>query len=101
MAHRRKRGVYFPRMSKEIYNMLDLLSPGFLRKDVYKYAKTNNSPVETLQSFTDVELLRLKIAQLHVLPQSQKRILQQEKGPSGKYAQKYNRSQVFRLTQPH
>ena len=67
-------------MSKEIYNRLELLSPGFLRKDVYKYAETNNSPVETLQAFTDDELLKLKIAQLYVLPQSQKRIPQQEKG---------------------
>ena len=83
MAHRRKRGVYFPRMSKEIYNMLDLLSPGFLRKDVYKYAETNNSPVETLQAFTDDELLKLKIAQLHVIPQSQRRILHQENGYRG------------------
>ena len=67
-------------MSKEIYDGLELLIPGSLRKDVYKYAKTNNFPVWTLQSFTDVELLRIKIAQLYVLPQSQKRISQQDKG---------------------
>ena len=69
-------------MSKEIYNRLELLSPGFLRKDVFKYAKSNNYPVESLQSLADVELLKLKMCQLYVLPQSQQIIIQQEKEPS-------------------
>ena len=87
-------------MSKEIYNKLELLSPGFLRKDVFKYAKANSLYTESLQSFADVELLRLKMAQLLVLPQSQKRILQKEKDPSKKLAKKYNWRQISRLTRP-
>ena len=69
-------------MSKEIYNRLEILSPWSLRKDVFKNAKSNNYPAESLQFSTDVELLKLKMAQLYVLPQSQTRILQQEKESS-------------------
>ena len=87
-------------MSKEIYNRLALLSPGFLRKDGYKYAKTNNFPVETLQSFTDAELLSLKIAQLYVLPPKVRKESYRRKRAIGKYAKKYNWSPIFRLTQP-
>ena len=84
MAHHRQgEEPSFRRMSKDIYNRIEVLSPGYLRKDVFKYAKTNNPAVETLQSFTDVELLKLKIAQLHVIPQSQRRILHQENGYRG------------------
>ena len=52
------------------------------RESVFKYAKSNNYPVESLQYFADVELLKLKMAQLYVVPQSQKRTLQQEKEKS-------------------
>ena len=88
-------------MSKEIYNKLELLIPEILRKDVFKYAKSNSLYKESLHPFTDVELLRLKMAQLHVLPQSQKRILQKEKSLRGKLAKKYNWPRIFRLAQPH
>ena len=90
----------FLRMSKESYNRLELLSPWFLRKDVSKYAKANSLYTESLQSFTDVELLRLKMALLRPLPQSQKRILQKEKGHREKLAKKYNRPRISRLTRP-
>ena len=95
-----KRRNLFIRMSKEIYNRLELLSPCFLRKDVFKYAKANSLYAESLQSRTDGELLRLKMAQLRALPQSQKRILQQEKSHRGKLAKKYNWPQISRLTRP-
>ena len=84
MALQWRRGIFFLRMSKAIYNRLEILSPWFLRKDVFKYAKSNNYPAESLQSLTDVELLKLKMVQLYVLPQSQKRIIQQEKRAIGK-----------------
>ena len=84
----------------KIYNRLELLSPWFVRKDVFKYAKANSLYAESLQSRTDGELLRLKMAQLRALPQSQKRILQQEKSHRGKLAKKYNWPQISRLTRP-
>ena len=75
-------------MDKEIYNRLDRLSPGFLRKDVSKYAKANNLYTEALQSFTDVELLKLKVAQLYGLPEIRKRILQKRKRVTEKSLQR-------------
>ena len=76
--------IFSLRMSKEIYNRLEILRPVPLREDVFKYAQSNSYPSESLQSFTDVELLKLKMAQLYVLPQIRKRIIQQEKESSGK-----------------
>ena len=77
-------------MSKDIYTKLEASNPGFLRKDVSEYAKENSLYTEALQSFTDVELLKLKMAQLHALPISQKRILQKEKWRREKLAKKHN-----------
>ena len=64
--------------------MLESSKPGFLKTDFYKYANANNLPVEPLKPFTDVELLRLDIAQLSILPKSQKRILEQTRDSHGK-----------------
>ena len=64
--------------------MLEHIKPCFLKTDVYKYAKANNLPVEPLKSFTDVELLRIDMAQLFALPKSPKRILEQKRNSPGK-----------------
>ena len=48
--------------------MLESTEQGFLKTDVYQYAKANNLPVDPLASFTDDEKLRLDMAQLFVLP---------------------------------
>ena len=60
--------------------MLESTMPGFLKTDVYRYAKSNNMPVGPLKSFTYVGLLRIDMARLFVLPKSRKRILEQKKG---------------------
>ena len=65
--------------AKEIYNRLEYLSPGCLKKDVLRYAKANNISLESLKQLSDVQLLNLRMAQLHVLPNSQRRIGQQKK----------------------
>ena len=77
-----RRNLLLP-TSKEIYHRLESTAPGFLKTDVYKYAKANNPPVEPLKSFTDVEILRLDICQLFVLPKS-KTNLRTEKRLTGK-----------------
>ena len=71
-------------MSKEIYNRLEIPIPGPLRKDGSEYAKSNIVSAESLHPFADVRLLKLKMAQLRVLPKFQKRILQEEKEPPGR-----------------
>ena len=80
--------------------MLGPIYPGFLKTGFYKYAKSNNLPVEPLKSFAYVEILRLDMAQLSALPKSQKRILGQQRGSPGNREKKYNWSQIPRLTQP-
>ena len=60
----------FLSMSKEIYHWLESAAPGFLKTDVYKYAKAKNLPVEPLKPFTYVEILMLDMAQLFVLPKA-------------------------------
>ena len=37
--------------------MLESIKPGFLKTGVYKYAQSNNLPLELLMSFTDVEII--------------------------------------------
>ena len=61
-------------MYKEIYNKLDLLSPGFLRKDVFKYAKSSSLYAESLQSFTDAELPRVKWPNCTSYPKPEKNL---------------------------
>ena len=80
--------------------MLESTSPGFLQTDVYKYAKANNMPVEPLKPFTDAELLSIDMAQLIVLPKSEKRILEQKRDSPENHDKTYNRSRISRLTQP-
>ena len=56
--------------------MLDSLSSGFLKRDVLRYTKPNGIFAEALGTFSDVQLLRLKMDQVHVLPQSRRKISQ-------------------------
>ena len=64
--------------------MLGPIYPGFLKTGFYKYAKSNNLPVEPLKSFTDVELQRIDMPQLSFLPKSRKRIVEQNRDSPAK-----------------
>ena len=59
---------------QDVYPRLNSLEPGFLRRDVIRYAKANGLYAETLGVFSDKELLGLEMAQVHVLPNSPERI---------------------------
>ena len=80
MVLRRQGGNLHRRMSKEIYNTLEIPTLCNLGNDVSKGAKSSNFSAGPLQSLADVELLKLNIAHLNFWPRSQKRIIQQEKG---------------------
>ena len=94
-----KGGNFSLRMDNVICHRLEAIKPGFLKKDVYRYAQENKIPLETLKSFTGDELLKLDTARLFALPQSQKSILQQAKEATKRHPGKYNRSQIFRRIQ--
>ena len=69
---------------EEIYTMLESPSPGFLKRDVLRYTKANNISTESLRTFPDVQLLRLKMAHVHVFPHSRRRISQMQKSSTNK-----------------
>ena len=59
---------------KDIYPRLESSGPGFLKRDVGRYAKSNGLYTEALRKFSDAQLLGVEMAQVHVLPHSQQRI---------------------------
>ena len=90
--------IFLP-MDNGIRHRLESIKPGFLKKDVYKYAQENKLPLEVLKSFTDVELLKIDAVRLFAFPRSQKSILQQAKESAKRPPGKYNWSRIFRPTQ--
>ena len=68
--------IFFLGMSvRETYRMLESLNPGCLKRDVTRYAKANGLFAQSLGNSSDVQLLRLKMAQLHGFPHSRQKIL--------------------------
>ena len=61
--------------------MLESSEPGFLKRDVARYAKSNGLYDDALGELSDEQLLCLKMAQLHISPHSQRRILGKAKHP--------------------
>ena len=66
---------------RDVYPRLDSLEPGFLGRDVIRYAKANGLYAETLGGFSGNQLIGLEMVQLHVLPHSHQRILGKSKHP--------------------
>ena len=62
--------------------MLESPNPGFLKRDVNRYTKPNGLYTEALGEFSDAQLLGLKMADVHVLPRSRRRILKNAKHPT-------------------
>ena len=85
---------------KEIYTMLESPSPCFLKKEGFRYTKANNIFAESLRNPPDVQLLRLKMAQVRFFPHSERRILQLQKVQRIWIAKRRNRSQISHLKRP-
>ena len=94
--------------ARDIYSRLESSNPGFPKRDVIRYTKSNSLYTESLEKFSDAQLLGLKMAQVRVLPHSQKRILKNAKRPTkeaGKEVQlvsnfsSYTTQKVTRLIQ--
>ena len=79
---------------KDTYPRLESPEPGFLKMDVTRYKKSNGLYTEAPGELPDAQLLGLEMAQLHVLPHSQKRILDKAKHSLKKAGKKCNRSQI-------
>ena len=78
----RKEKLFFHGMPvKDIYPRLESSGPGFLKRDVGRYAKSNVLYTEAIGELSDAQLLGLEMAQMHVLPHSQQRILGKAKHP--------------------
>ena len=83
-----------------MYRILESAEPGFLRKDVYRHANENNSPLDFLAPLSDMDLLELGAAQLYVLPRSQKANPRNEKTPNQSLKKLYNWSATTTHTRP-
>ena len=68
--------------AKETYPRLESPNPGFLKRDVIRYAKSNSLYTEALGKFSDAQLLGLEMAQVHVLPHIRKKNLKKRKTPN-------------------
>ena len=68
--------------ARDIYSRLESPNPGFPKRDVTRYTKSNSLYTEELGKFPDAQLLGLKMAQVHVLPHIQKKNLKNAKHPT-------------------
>ena len=92
---RQKKNPFHHGMSvKDIYPMLESPGPGFLKRDVARYTKSNGRYTDALGELSGAQRLGLKMVQLHVLPHSRQRILDKAKHPLKRLTKKRNWSQI-------